>query len=95
MTSLGFEREGTARHLNRTTIYFGFTVVHFPFLFFFQPLNWKKFTLKYRLSSLIYSCCKGRVSSRMQSIVTSFQVIFAATRNLGNTFQLSLSSGIG
>jgi len=49
-----------------------FTVVQFLFLLFFQPLNWKKFTLKYRLSSLVYSCCKGRVSLRIQSIVTSF-----------------------
>ena len=82
-TALRVGREGTARHLKRTKIsfaFFFFRIVQCLFLLFFQPLNWKKFTLKYRLSRLVHSCCKRRVSSRIKSIVTCFQVIFAATR---------------
>jgi hypothetical protein len=82
-TALRVGIESTARHLKRKNLlflFFFFRIVQYLFLPFFQPLNWKKFTPKYRLSRLVYSCCKRRVSSRIKSIVTCFQVIFAATR---------------
>jgi hypothetical protein len=79
-TALRVGRENTTRHLKTTKISFGFRIVQYLFLLSFQLLHWKKFTLKYRLSSPIYSCCKRRVSSRIKSIVTSFQVIYAASR---------------
>jgi hypothetical protein len=77
--SWGRKRRNSKTSEKNKNLLFFFRIVQYLFLLFLQPLNWK-FTLKYRLSRLVYSCCERRASSRIKSIVTSSQVILAATR---------------